>query len=108
MSQFPVGAYLNNRGWANLELGHPEKAIADLTKAIDLIPDYRRAYENRAQAYAALNDWSHAIADYTAAMELGPTRWQYEKRAEARRASGDVKDADEDARQARSMPDVPR
>jgi|HubBroStandDraft_1064217.scaffolds.fasta_scaffold00638_1 TonB family protein len=107
MSQLPVGGYFNNRGWANLELGHAEKAIPDLTKAVQLLPDYRKAYENRAQAYAALKDWAHAIADYTAAMDLGPNRWQYEKRAEARRASGDAKGADEDARQAAAMNDAP-
>jgi regulator of sirC expression with transglutaminase-like and TPR domain len=37
-----------------------------LTQAIQLVPDYRKAYENRAQAYAALKHWTHAIADYTA------------------------------------------
>jgi tetratricopeptide (TPR) repeat protein len=77
-------------------------------KAIQLAPDYRKAYENRAQAYAALKDWTHAISDYGAAMELEPTRWQYQKRAEARRASGDAKCADEDARQAAATADAPQ
>ena len=108
MSQLPSGNYFNNRGWANLELGHPEKALPDLTKAIQLVPDYRNAYENRAQAYVALRDWAHAIADYTAAMDLGPSRWQYEKRAEARRTIGDTKGAEEDARQAAAMPNTPQ
>jgi len=108
MSQLPSGNYFNNRGWANLELGHPEKAIPDLTKAIQLVPDYRKAYENRAQAYAAMRDWAHAIADYTAAMDLGLSRWQYEKRAEARRTVGDTKGADEDARQAAALPNTPQ
>jgi len=108
MSQFPVGNYFASRGWANLELEHPEKAIADLTKAIELVPDHRKAYENRAQAYAALKQWARAIADYTAAMELGPSRWQYEKRAEARLAIGDAKGADEDTRQAGTMAETPR
>jgi len=106
-SQLPIGAYFNNRGWAQLELGHPEKAIPDLSKAIQLTPDYRKAYENRAQAYVALKQWERAIADYTSAMELGPTRWQYEKRAEARRVVGDTRGAEDDARQAASLPGTP-
>ena len=56
----------------------------------------------------ALRDWAHAIADYTAAMDLGPSRWQYEKRAEARRTIGDTKGAEEDARQAAAMPNTPQ
>ena len=108
MSQVPAGSFFNDRGWAKLELGHPEKAIPDLTKALELAPDYRKAYENRAQAYAAMRDWARAIADYTAAMDLGPTRWQYERRAEARRNIGDAKGAEEDARQGSSLTNAPQ
>jgi hypothetical protein len=41
-------------------------------------------------------------------MDLGPSRWQYEKRAEARRTIGDTKGAEEDARQAAAMSNTPQ
>jgi TonB family protein len=91
-----TSVYYNNRGWAYSESGQPEKGVEDLTKAIQLAPDYVKAYENRAVAYARMKDWTHAIADYTAAIEVRPTAWQYQKRAEAKLASGDQKGAEED------------
>jgi TonB family protein len=91
-----TSVYYNNRGWAYSESGQPEKGVEDLTKAIQLAPDYVKAYENRAVAYARMKDWPHAIADYTAAIEVRPTAWQYQKRAEAKLASGDEKGAEED------------
>lgn len=94
----------NNRGWAYTELGQPEKAIADLTKAIQIAPDYPKAYENRALAYTRLENWNQAIADYTAGIQLNPTRWLYEKRAEAKRAAGNPEGANEDVRMAAQMP----
>jgi TonB family protein len=95
-----AAAGFNNRGWAYLELGQPEKALADLDRAIQLQPDYQRAYENRANAYMKLQNYARAMADYTAAIELGPARWQYERRAEAKRALGDITGAEADLTQA--------
>jgi TonB family protein len=96
--------FYNNRGWAYTELGQPEKAVADLTKAIQIGPDFSRAYENRGLAYMRLENWKLAIADYTAALQLSPSRWLYEKRAEAKRAGGDSAGAGEDLRRTAQMP----
>jgi TonB family protein len=99
----PSASLLHHRGWAYLETGQFDKAVADLSKAIQNSPDFLKAYEHRAAAYAQLQDWPHAIADYTAAIELGPARSHYEKRAEARRAAGDAPGADEDSKKAAEL-----
>jgi tetratricopeptide (TPR) repeat protein len=98
----PAGFY-NNRGWALNETGQPERAIGDLDRAIAMEPAYQTAYENRALAWFRLKEYGRAIADYTAAMDVRPTPWQYEKRAEARRAAGDAAGADEDMRKAAEL-----
>jgi tetratricopeptide (TPR) repeat protein len=72
----------------------------DLNKALDIGPDYMRAFENRGLAYMKLKDYGHAIADFTAASQLTTTRWQLERRAEAKRLSGDEKGAQEDLKRA--------
>jgi TonB family protein len=98
-----VAVYYNNRGWAYRELGQPEKAIADLTTAIQMSPGYALGYENRAIAFVQLKDWARAIADYTAAILLNPTKWNYQKRAEAKVAIGDQTGADEDQRKVAEL-----
>jgi tetratricopeptide (TPR) repeat protein len=101
----PAGpaSFYNNRGWALSETGQPEKALEDLNRAIRMEPGYQAAYENRALAWFRLKEHGRAIADYTAAMQISPTAWQYEKRAEAKRANGDAAGADEDMRKAAGL-----
>ena len=48
------------------------RAIADLTKAIELDPDSANAYHNRGVLKATINDHYGAIEDYTKAIELDP------------------------------------
>jgi TonB family protein len=91
-----VAAYYNNRGWAYSELGQFENAIADLSRAIQLAPDYARAFENRGTAYVRMKDWQHAIADYTAAIQIAPSASLFNRRADAKLASGDQAGAAED------------
>ena len=43
-----------------------------LTKAIELNPNYAKAYYNRGIAKFDLQDYKGAIADYTKAIELNP------------------------------------
>ena len=47
-----------------------ELAIADYTSAIELDPDYAKAYNNRGNARATLGDLEKALEDYDRALEL--------------------------------------
>ncbi len=49
-----------------------DAAISDFNKAIELKPEYARAYLMRGRAYAALGDNDHAKADRDKALELEP------------------------------------
>jgi TonB family protein len=97
-------SFYNNRGWALNETGHPEKAMSDLTRALSMEPGYQVAYENRALAAFKLKQYAQAIADYSAASQISPTKWQYERRAEAKRARGDQAGAEEDLLKAADFP----
>jgi tetratricopeptide (TPR) repeat protein len=52
--------------------GDDDKAIAELTEAIKLQPDYTEAYFYRAAAYRSNEMYQQAIADYTRVAELEP------------------------------------
>ena len=52
--------------------GEPERAVADLNRALDLDPNDASAWYNRGIAYDDLGDRDHAIADYTRAIRLEP------------------------------------
>jgi len=47
-------------------------ALANYTKAIQLRPDYARAYYNRGLVKFNKNDLEGALADFTKAIELNP------------------------------------
>ena len=64
-------AYLD-RGWAYYWVDDTERAIADLTKAIELRPDYAEAYRCRGDAHSWVGDHERALADYNRAIELVP------------------------------------
>jgi tetratricopeptide (TPR) repeat protein len=49
---------------------HMEKAVADYTSAIELDPQYAKAYNNRGNARASLGDEERALQDYDTALEL--------------------------------------
>ena len=61
----------SNRGLAYYNQGNVEKAIADLTIAIELDPAYAIAYYNRGFMFERLGDKENAEADYAKAKELG-------------------------------------
>ena len=46
---------------------------ADLSKVIDLAPDFPQAYYNRGNVWSQLHDYEAAIADYTEAVRLDPS-----------------------------------
>lgn len=58
-----------NRGTAYANKKMPNEALADLTKAIELKPDYTAAYYDRARILAMLNKHEEAVADLTKAIE---------------------------------------
>ena len=90
--------YLGN---AKAELGHHEEAIKDYNKAIELIPSYLAAWNNRGLAKAGFGDHEEAIKDYNKAIELNPNyphAWSNRGIAKAER--GQPKEAIKDFDQA--------
>jgi tetratricopeptide (TPR) repeat protein len=63
---------LNDRGVCMLHLGRTLEAEVDMTRAIELQPDYGYRYAARAYVRAALKNLQGAIADYQYAIELDP------------------------------------
>jgi lipoprotein NlpI len=61
-----------NRGTAYGDLGQWEKAIPDLSKAIEIDPNKTTAYYQRGVAYGKLGQWDKAIADYLKQTEISP------------------------------------
>ena len=49
-----------------------DRALADLTKAVEIDPTYAIGFTNRGTAYDSKNDHAHAIADFDAAIKLDP------------------------------------
>lgn len=62
----------NNRGRGYFDIGKPETALTDFTKAIELKPDYTDAYYNRAFVHHRLGNTDEAIADYKRAIKTNP------------------------------------
>ena len=93
----------NNPGRAFAEMHEPEIALPDLDRAIAMAPDYTKAWENRAIAYMAVKDYKLVVDDLTIAIELGPTAWQYTRRAEARDAIGHKDGAKADRKKAEEI-----
>ncbi|RKY16683.1 MAG: hypothetical protein DRP63_04975 [Planctomycetota bacterium] len=63
---------LHIRGIGKHQRGDYDGAIADLTKAIELKPDYVEAFVSRGIAWAKKGEYDRAIADYTKAIKLNP------------------------------------
>jgi tetratricopeptide (TPR) repeat protein len=58
-----------NRGTAYANKKMQNEALADLTKAIELKPDYTAAYYDRARILAMQNKHAEAVADLTKAID---------------------------------------
>lgn len=65
------GPYYHHGG-VDCAKGNYDHAIVNLTKAIELNPNFAEAYNNRGIAYRKEGDYDHAIDDYTKAIELKP------------------------------------
>ncbi|WP_428562188.1 MAG: tetratricopeptide repeat protein [Solidesulfovibrio sp. DCME] len=61
---------LTNRGTAFANKKMTAEALADLSRAIELKPDYTAAYYDRARILAMQNKHAEAVADLTKAIEL--------------------------------------
>ena len=85
------------------ELGDPELAVADFTRAIEIAPDSAVLF-NRAIAHQALGDWASAEADFTAVLEAEPAEDEaWLRRSECRHRLGNADGAGEDLRQAAAL-----
>src|SRR6266568_6181403 len=73
-----VAHIYRKRGFAYKRLKAYKRAIEDYDRAIDLLPDYTRAYASRGSAYRSLKEYERAIADYNHALEFWPNYiWVY-------------------------------
>ncbi|MFN8441265.1 MAG: tetratricopeptide repeat protein [Caldilineaceae bacterium] len=74
-----ITAYAHGVGLAHQQ--RYDEAVTSFNHAIELEPDYVRAYYQRANAYNALNKFQEAAADYAANIELGAENinvfWNY-------------------------------
>jgi tetratricopeptide (TPR) repeat protein len=85
------------------ELGDPDVAVADFTRAIEIAPDPAVLF-NRAIAHQALGHWGPAEADFTAVLEAAPAEGEaWLRRAECRHRLGDADGAGDDLRQAAAL-----
>jgi tetratricopeptide (TPR) repeat protein len=60
------------RGQRFARQGEYDKAIADFTEVIRLVPKSPTGYYNRGLSYAKNKDYDKAIADFTEAIRLDP------------------------------------
>lgn len=67
-------AAYDQRGYCYNELKEFPKAIADVSKAIELDPTEFLPYYNRGACYERLRQYDRAIADYAKASDLAPDR----------------------------------
>lgn len=60
------------RGQKYMKLKHYDRALADLSKAVELAPTSTVAYQVRGQTYTEKGDPGLALADFTKAIEIDP------------------------------------
>jgi tetratricopeptide (TPR) repeat protein len=83
-----------------------EDALRDLNRAIDLSPEYTRAYENRAKAFDKQDDLDNELADLEVILRIAPTNhWAKNQRDEVRKRSGAPESAPRESA-AISLPEV--
>jgi len=61
-----------HRAW--MKIGEPQRALADLNKAIELTPD-QSAFEARGDVYRHLGEYERALRDYQHGEALNPSEW---------------------------------
>jgi tetratricopeptide (TPR) repeat protein len=84
--------------------GRYREAIAELTGAIRIAPDFAMAYNARGFARVMLRDWDRALEDLDKAILLNPGYADaYRIRAVARRAIGDTQGAAADSKKSQQV-----
>jgi tetratricopeptide (TPR) repeat protein len=92
---------LLDEGTGKVAQGKQEEAIKLFSRAIDLLPDFARAYTFRGSAKFDIGDWDGAYDDYTKAIEIDPTYAEpYDFRGRLRLFWHDKEGACEDFRKA--------
>ncbi|MFP5258972.1 MAG: tetratricopeptide repeat protein [Acidobacteriota bacterium] len=98
---------LTNRGTAYANKKMTAEALADLSKAIELNPDYPAAYYDRARILAMQNKHAEAIADLTKAIEHSkagkPQAVYYKNRGLSYGAMANLDAAKADFKKAREL-----
>ena len=98
---------LTNRGTAYANKKMTTEALADLSKAIELNPDYTAAYYDRARILAMQNKHTEAIADLTKAIEHSkagkPQAVYYKNRALSYGAMTKLDEAKADFKKAKEL-----
>jgi tetratricopeptide (TPR) repeat protein len=87
---FPMASFYAARGNCYIEMGQPDRGIADCNQAIRMASDNAYAYLTRGNGYFDKNEINKAIADYTQAIKLEKNnREAYNNRAAAHYRNGD-------------------
>ncbi|WP_320068268.1 tetratricopeptide repeat protein [Micromonospora sp. RTGN7] len=82
---------VHNRGKAYLALGRLDEALTDLSKVIELDPNYADYYFDRADVRRRLGDLSGAVVDCDTAISLSPPFFElYYNRADLKAELGDL------------------
>ena len=73
LKEFPnLHIYYSNRAFAQLKLENYGSAIADATKAINLVPSFSKAYYRRGCSRIALSKYKEALKDFERCCQISP------------------------------------
>lgn len=87
-------AILNDRGVANIKLGHTRQAFEDFNLAVQLFPEFAAVYNNRGNLLLSLGLAKEALRDFERAIVLAPGyAAAYNNRAGALMRLGQVDEA---------------
>jgi tetratricopeptide (TPR) repeat protein len=64
--------YFSDRGNTRDQMGDPNRAIADYSRAIEIDPDYAAAYARRGWVFLKTDELARAAADFDKALKLEP------------------------------------
>ena len=68
LEERPTPYLLSARGLAYLEIGELERGLDDISRALEIDPDYAAGYDRRGYAYFLLGDYERSEADLDEAL----------------------------------------